>query len=98
MQVREPKVFPSNLKIPLERQPEEEKCGIFTFNSVWVRLGIGDLVQGPLVPPVHGGDGLAPRGLHDDDDGSGQHAEPAQPEEDEQHEASPHPPEGKGPT
>lgn len=84
---RNPKAFPSKLEILLE-----EKCATFTLYSVRERLGVRDLVQGPLVPPVHLGDGLAPRGLHDDHDGSSQHANPAQPKEDQKHKASSHPP------
>lgn len=63
-----------------------------TFQSVGESKKVGDLVQRPFIPPVHLRDGFAARSLDDDHYGAGQHADPAQPEQYQQHPAGSHPP------
>ncbi len=54
-------------------------------------LDVSDLVQWALVPPVGGGQISAARSLQDDEDGSDQHPQPAEPEHHQQRPAGPHP-------
>lgn len=54
-------------------------------------LDVSDLVQRALVPPVGGGEVSAARSLQDDEDGSRQHPQPAEPEHHQQGPAGPDP-------
>ncbi len=54
-------------------------------------LDVSNLVQRAVVPPVGGGQVSAARSLQDDEDGSHQHPQPAEPEHHQQRPAGPHP-------
>lgn len=54
-------------------------------------LDVSDLVEWAVVPPAHGGQVSAARSLQDDEDGSTQHPQPAEPEQQQQHPAGPDP-------